>query len=157
MCASLPDFDQPSFTVAIRWRGSEHSVDLETRHPGFRDRVEAARFAAGVSNTSPQRLRLRPDGISLLLGQQGYVDFPYDLITVWIRPRPDAEAFEARRFCDLEAWPSAPGNYRRVGYAVLGPGGSPVSLVIDFDNADRLSITVDKQGGSHKSGAVRTP
>jgi len=140
MDTSFAESNQPTFTAAIRWRGPDPSVDLETRYPGFRGRVEAARFAAGASGTSPQGLRLRPDGISLQLGHEGYVDYPYDLTIAWIRSQGGKGPFESHPLSDLLGVPSALGDYRRVGCAVLSPDGSPISIVIDFDNADRLEV-----------------
>jgi hypothetical protein len=135
----------PTFTAAIRWRGHDPSVDLETRYPGFRDKVEAARFAAGACDSSPQALHLRFDGalpsISLVLGQGRCVDSPYDLVIVWTSSPDGRHPSQPHPFADLVDYPSACGNYRRIGCAVLDPDGSPVSIVIDFENADRLEVT----------------
>ena len=132
---------QPTFTAAIRWRGPDPAVHLETRHPGFKDVEAAADFAGGNSDSSPRGLRLVRERVSLLLNGD-YLNFPYDLTTAWIRPSESKLGFESRPFSDLASYSSAQGEYRRIGYAVLGPNGSPVRMVIDFDNADRLSIDV---------------
>jgi hypothetical protein len=157
MRTSLDDKRPPTFTAAIRWRGPDPLVDLETRHPGFRNPEEASRFADGSTGNSPQRLRLRAHGVLLVLGTGDWVDYPYDLFTVWVRRQSDAGTYEPHPFSQLTGYPSALGDYRRAGYAVLGPGGSCISLVIDFDNADRLTIKVEKKGGSDASQAARTP
>jgi len=132
---------QPTFTAAIRWRGPDPAVHLETRHPGFKDVETATDFAAGSSGCSPHGLRLVLERVELLLNGDS-LNFPYDLTTAWIRPSDGKLTFESRPFSDLASHPSAQGEYERIGYAVLGPNGSPVRMVIDFDNADRLSIDV---------------
>lgn len=134
--------EQPSFTAAIRWRGPAPDVQLETRHPGFRDADAACDFAGGGASNSPQVLRLGKGRVDLLI-DQNYVNFPYDLTIAWMRPSDGKRAFASHPFRDLADRPDAHGEYKRVGYAVLGPDGSPVRMVIDFDNADRLSISVE--------------
>lgn len=149
---SLDRNDQPRYTAAIRWRGPDPAVHLETRHPGFKDVEAAASFAAGNTDSAPVALRLVWSQVSLLLNGD-YVNFPYDLITAWVRPAEGKLAFERRSFSDLGDYPSARGEYRRVGYAVLGPDGSPVRMVIDFGNADRISIDIKDRCSPHSSPA----
>jgi hypothetical protein len=138
---------QPPFTAAIRWRGPDPAVHLETRHPGFKDVETAAAFAAGSSDSSPQGLRLVLERVALLLNGE-HLNFPYDLTTAWIRASDDRLVFESHPFSYLASYPSAQGEYKRVGYAVLGPDGSPVRMVTDFDNADQLCVTVEDKGSS---------
>jgi hypothetical protein len=134
--------ERPNFTAAIRWRGPAPDVHLETRHPGFRDAEAACDFAGGGAGNSPQGLRLGPTRVELIIDGRP-VNYPYDLTIAWMRPSDGTRAFAAHPFRDLADRPDAQGEYKRVGYAVLGPDGSPVRMVIDFDNADRLSISLE--------------
>jgi hypothetical protein len=148
---------RPTFTAAIRWRGPNPIVQLETRHPGFEDVEAATHFAAGFFHNSPQGLRLsqgRVARIALLLSNGSYVDFPYDLTTAWIHPSSGHQAFESLPFSEVAAYPTANGDYKRIGYAVVGPDGSPVNMVIAFPVGSGLDGSRPRpRGGSARSVA----
>jgi hypothetical protein len=79
-------------------------IEPRTGHPGFEDVETATHFAAGFFHNSPQGLRLRQDHgtrIALLLSNENYVDFPYDLTTARIHPSSGHQAFEAQPFSAL--------------------------------------------------------
>jgi hypothetical protein len=144
MRASLALGKLSTFTAAIRWLGPDKAVQIETRHPGFEDLEVATSFAAGICNDSPKNLRLNnTDAVMLLLGDGRQVDYPYDLVIAWISPTCGGRGFQSHRLSSLADHPDANGEYRRAGYAVLGSDGTPIRTVIDFDNADRIAISIE--------------
>ena len=137
---------QTHFTAAIRWRGPDPTIQLETRHPGFATEADAVRFAGGDTEASASALFLRPEGIWLGLGTDGLVEYPYDYVVGWIRRSTEDRSFEMCDYRDVSRRPSSHGKYERAGYAILGPDGSPVREVIEFDNMPVLEVTGEKKG-----------
>jgi len=143
----------PRFTALVRWRGPDPSIEIETRHSGFDTPEDAALFANAFSPDAPLSLRLAArSSLQLLKADGHYVEWPTEGVTVWVLPPVAAavddlvvasdEDFEPYRFADLSIPTSALGDYEQGQYAVLDGNGSPVDVVVDWDETDHLRVTV---------------
>lgn len=143
----------PTFTAVVRWRGPEPTIEIETRHPGFSSPEDAALFANAFSPNAPLALRLASKtSLQMLMLDGHYVDWPVGGVTVWVlrdAASPEAELaiadddhFQPRPFTGFEFLPSALGDYEQAQYAVLDQKGSPVDVVVDWDERDHLRVTV---------------
>lgn len=162
MMASRPNHSPSSYTAVIRWRGPDATVELETRHDGFLVPEEAALFANALSTTSPLALRLSPDVDPVLLLCDGQdVPFYATGITVWSLMPSDTEEgelrvatdsdFESHRLLGFHLPASAYGEYEQAQYAVLDGTGTRVDVVVDWDEADHLRVTVEEETAADES------
>lgn len=143
----------PKFTAVVRWRGPDPSIEIETRHPGFDTPEDAALFANAFGPNAPLALRLASVASVQLLKLDGrYVDWPAGRVTVWVLPSVAAaedelvvtsdEDFEPHQLTDFSIPSSAVGDYEQAQYGVLDGNGSPVDVVVDWDETDHLRVTV---------------
>jgi hypothetical protein len=51
--------------------------------------------------------------------------------------------FEAKSFLEYPLPPSAFGDYEQAQYGVVDREGSPVDIILDWDDQDRLRVTVN--------------
>src|ERR1039458_8551916 len=74
-------------------------------------------------------------------------------VTVWVLPLDESSTagdlvvandndFEAKSFLEYRLPPSAFGDYEQAQYGVLDHEGAPVDIILDWDDQDRLRITV---------------
>lgn len=144
---------KPSYTAVILWRGPDPAFEIETHHPGFDSPEEAALFANGIPPSSPIGLHLSADAsIVLVLTDDREVPCLAQNITVWrLPPRLFAETdlliandndFEPFPLPELATKPSAHGDYVQAQYGVLDPNNAPLDVQVDWDEADRLRVTV---------------
>lgn len=161
MMSSRPN-QPPSYTAVIRWRGPDPAIELETRHEGFLVPEEAALFANAIAPTSPLALRLSPDADPALLLCDGQdVPFYATGITVWTLVPSDTEEgelrvatdsdFEAHRLLGFRLPAAAYGEYEQAQYAVLDASGTRVDVVVDWDDADHLRVTVEEETAADES------
>ena len=143
----------PTFTAVVRWRGPDPTIEIETRHPGFGTPEDAALFANAFSPNAPLGLRLAAkSSLQLLRSDDHYLDWPGGEATVWVLPAAAStgnevvvasdDDLEAQPFADFPFPASAFGDYEQAQYAVLDQNGSPIDVVVDWDERDRLRVTV---------------
>ncbi len=143
------------FTAVIRWRGPDPTLEIETRHGGFASPEEAALFANALAPAAPLGLRIgASDTAELLMPDGNYVRHPTAETTVWTIPGLSASEFEVAVTddADFEPFPvagfpfdaSARGDYEQAQYAVLAPDGSRVNVSVEWDDFDRLRVTVEE-------------
>jgi hypothetical protein len=143
-----------TFTAVVRWRGPDPTIELETRHPGFRTPEDAALFANAFSPNAPLGLRLASKTeLHLLMVDGHYARWLGGDVTVWVLPLDESSTagdlvvandndFEAKSFLEYRLPPSAFGDYEQAQYGVLDHEGAPVDIILDWDDQDRLRITV---------------
>jgi hypothetical protein len=143
------------FTAVIRWRGPDPTLEIETRHGGFASPEEAALFANALAPAAPLGLRITPsDAAELLMPDGNYVPHSNAEATVWTIPGLSASEFELVVTDDDDFEPfafagypfddSARGDYEQAQYAVLAPDGSRVNVSVEWDDFDRLRVTVEE-------------
>jgi hypothetical protein len=143
----------PRFTAIIRWRGPDPTIELETRHDGFPSPEEAALFANVIPPETPLALRLAAGPTVELLQPDGrYVSFPATDASVCRLPpgafRTDElvvandNDFEPHALSEFLFPPSALGDYDQAQYAVLDQAGRPLDVVVEWDEAEHLKVTV---------------
>jgi len=144
----------PTFTAVVRWRGPDPTIELETRHPGFRTPEEAALFANAFSPNAPLGLRLSSKtDLRLLMVDGHYARWLVGEVTIWVLTVFESDSdgfvvandndFEAKSFLEYPLPPSAFGDYEQAQYGVVDPEGSPVDVSLDWDDQDRLRVTVN--------------
>lgn len=151
------DLNHPvsNFTAVIRWRGPNPAVEIETRHPGFATPEDAALFANAIAPEAPLALRLRPSAELELLKPDGlYVALVPTCATLWKLPAASIpttdvvvandDDFEPHAFSAISLPPSALGDYEQAQYAVLDARGSALDVVVEWDEADHLVVTVQQ-------------
>ena len=145
----------PRFTAIIRWRGPDPTIELETRHPGFQSPEEAALFANVIPPESPLALRLAAGPTIELLQPDGrYVSFPPTDACVCRLPLgalstheivvANDNDFEPHAFSEFLFPASALGDYDQAQYAVLDQAGNPLDVVVEWDEAEHLKVTVQE-------------
>jgi hypothetical protein len=143
----------PTFTAVVRWRGPDPTIELETRHPGFRTPEDAALFANAFSPNAPLGLRLASKtDLQLLMVDGHYFRWIGGEVTVWALTVFESDSdgfiiandndFEAKSFLEYPFPATAFGDYEQAQYGVLDHEGELVDLVLDWDDQDRLRITV---------------
>ena len=143
------------FTALIRWRGPDPTLEIETRHGGFASPEEAALFANALAPAAPLGLRITSsDAAELLMPDGYYVPHPIAETTVWTIPGLSASEFElvVTDDADFESFPfagfpfdaSAQGDYEQAQYAVVAPDGARVNVSVEWDDFDRLRVTVEE-------------
>ena len=68
------------FVVAIRWRGPDPKVQLQTKHSGFKTAHDAARFAGSNCEGTAHSLVLGPRGAWPMSGKSEIVSVPQERI-----------------------------------------------------------------------------
>ena len=143
-----------TFTAVVRWRGPDPTIELETRHPGFRTPEDAALFANAFSPNAPLGLRLTSNtDLHLLMVDGHYVRWLVGDVTIWVLTVFESDSdgfvvandndFEAKSFLEYPLPPSAFGDYEQAQYGVVDREGSPVDIILDWDDQDRLRVTVN--------------
>jgi len=146
---------RPFFTAIIRWRGPDPAIEIETRHPGFSTPEEAALFANVILPESPLGLRLASGGaLELLLPDGRYLALADGDVIVWRIPTRALHAtdfvvandndFEPHPFSTYRPPRSALGDYEQAQYAVLDPNGTPIDVLVEWDEAEHLKVTVQQ-------------
>jgi hypothetical protein len=142
-----------TFTAVIRWRGPDPTIELETRHPGFRTPEDAALFANAFFPNAPLGLRLTSKtDLHLLMVDGHYVRWLVGDVTIWVLTVFESDSdgfvvandndFEAKSFLEYPLPPSAFGDYEQAQYGVLDNEGALIDIILDWDDQDRLRITV---------------
>jgi hypothetical protein len=150
---------EASYAALIRWRGPDPTIEIETRHPGFATAEEAALFANALAPAAPIGLRLRPDqSIHLLLADDRVVRLADGKVVLWHlqpqAPHPSRQPDDPSRLLvandtdftplpwgEIQLIPAAHGDYEPAQYGVRGPDGTPVDVLIDWDEEHHLRVT----------------
>jgi hypothetical protein len=150
---------KPTFTAVIRWRGPDPAVEIETQHPGFDSPEEAALFANGIPPASPIGLHLAADASAvLLLSDDREIPCPSENIAFLAIPSNRLDNtdlfvandtdFEPLALAEVTARTSAHGDYVQAQYGVLDPNNAPLDVQVDWDETDRLRVTVAESSPS---------
>jgi hypothetical protein len=140
-----------TFTALMRWHGPDPTIEIETRHLGFRAPETAALFANGFPPNAPLGLLLTPDKtVQLLLKDDDYVDWHGADVTVWVLSAGRATGDELiawtegqpKPFAEFTFPPPAFGRYHRTGFAVLDQDGLRVELAVDLICEDRIRVII---------------
>jgi hypothetical protein len=143
----------PTYTAIIRWRGPDPTLELETTHPGFGSPEEAALYANGIPPQTPSFLHLESDGTAVLvLNDDTETACAAELLSAWALPPDcpvtdgliiaDDEDFELLPRGELVLRYAAHGDYIQAQYGILDPNGSPLDVRVDWDNSNRLRVTI---------------
>lgn len=142
-----------TYTAIIRWRGPDPALELETRHPGFTSPEEAALYANGIPPRTPDGLHLFSDGSAVfVLDDDTDVPCNPEQLTAWALP-PNCRTIDGLTIVDDDDYEllnrgelvirfAAHGDYVHAQYGVLDPNGMPVDVRLDWDDNNRLRVTV---------------
>ena len=151
------------YTALIRWQGPDATIQIETRHPGFRTPEDAAVFANGLSPNAPQGLRLwPPNTLQLFLNDYDYVHWHSADVILWFRtpgcgcatshdPLSAPMNFEPQPFEGFAFPASAFGDYRRIQFAVHDQNACRVDLALDWTYQNRGRVIVYQTAASDES------
>jgi hypothetical protein len=142
-----------TYTAIIRWRGPDPALELETRHTGFASPEEAALYANGIPPRTPDGLHLFSDGSAVfVLDDDTELPCNPDQLTAWTLPPKCAttDGLTVVDDDDYEPFPrgelvlrfAAHGDYLQAQYGVLDPNDMPVDVRVDWDDNNRLRVTV---------------
>jgi hypothetical protein len=143
----------PTYTAIIRWRGPDPTLELETRHPGFVSPEEAALYANGIPPRTPSFLHLESDGTAVfILNDDTETPCSAELLSAWALS-PNCEVADGLIIAnddDFELLPrgmlelryAAHGDYIQAQYGVFDSNGFPLDVLVDWDNENRLRVTV---------------
>jgi hypothetical protein len=90
------------FVVAIRWRGPDPKVQLQTKHSGFKTAHDAARFAGSNCEGTAHWLVLGPRGAWPMSGKSEIVSVPQERIVGRVRVSSGDRRFERRTFQEVK-------------------------------------------------------
>jgi hypothetical protein len=142
-----------TYTAIIRWRGPDPAIELETTHPGFATPEEAALYANGIPPRTPIGLNLLPEGSAVFM-LNDYTEAPCspEQLTVWVLPSTDEDTSDVILASDNDFQPvhpgelyvrfSAHGDYVQSQYGVIDSDGDTLDVRIEWDDNNRLQVTV---------------
>ena len=142
-----------TYTAIIRWRGPDPTLELETRHPGFQSPEEAALYANGIPPRAPVGLYLDPEGTAIfLLNDDTEMPCPPEQLMALVVSQDCGdvddvtvvydEDFELLPRGELVIRYAAHGDYLQAQYGVLDANEIPLDVRVDWDDTNRLRVTV---------------